>query len=117
MLSNIKISKEFILLLIIAILLIVNLFNLNTIKTDVKKYEDKMNSLQTNIDSINLLNLEINNNISKLNGDVTNITTKIENVDKTIKIIKRNTDEKIRDVDNFGVNELELFFSNRYGKK
>ena len=60
MLSNIKISKEFILLLIIAILLIVNLFNLNTIKTDVKKYEDKINSLQTNIDSINLLNLEIN---------------------------------------------------------
>jgi chromosome segregation ATPase len=115
--NNLKITKEFVLLLIVVILLIINLFNLNTINTDVKQYDDKIKSLQTNIDSISLLNLEINDKIFKLNGEVSNITNKIENVDKAIKIIKRNTDEKIQNVDNFGVNELELFFSNRYNKK
>jgi peptidoglycan hydrolase CwlO-like protein len=112
-----KITKEFVLLSVIAILLIINLISVNTIKTDVKKYEDKIKSLQTNVDSISKINTEINNKIITLNGDISNITNKIEKVDKTINIIKRNTDEKIRNVDNFGVNDLELFFTNRYGKK
>ena len=112
-----KITKEFVLLSVISILLIINLISVNTIKTDVKKYEDKIKSLQTNVDSISKINTEINNKIITLNGDISNITNKIEKVDKTINIIKRNTDEKIRNVDNFGVNDLELFFTNRYGKK
>lgn len=112
-----KITKEFVLLSVIAILLIINLISVNTIKTDVKKYEDKIKSLQTNVDSISKINTEINNKIITLNGNISNITNKIEKVDKTINIIKRNTDEKIRNVDNFGVNDLELFFTNRYGKK
>lgn len=112
-----KITKELILLLIIAGLLIFNMFTINTVKTDVKKYEDKINSLQVNVDSFAKSNSEINNKITNLNGDVVNITNKIEKVDKTINIIKKNTDEKINRVDSFSINELELFFANRYGKK
>lgn len=115
--SKIKITKEFVLLLIIAGLLIINLFRINVIDTDVKKYEDRIKSLQTNIDSISKINSEINNKIITLNGDISTITNKIEKVDKTINIIKRNTDEKVSNVDNFSFNELELFFTKRYGKK
>lgn len=117
MLNNMKITKEFVLLLVVAGLLIINLISVNDIKTDVKKYEDKIKLLQTNIDSITQINNEINDKIITLNGDITNITNKIEKVDKKINIIKRNTDEKIRNVDNLNIIELELFFTNRYGKK
>lgn len=112
-----KITKEFILLLIVGILMIINIINVNDVTADVKKYEDKINSLQTNIDSITKLNTEINNKILKLNGDITSITIKVDGVDKKINIIKKNTDEKIRNVDNLNINELQLFFTNRYGKK
>jgi hypothetical protein len=112
-----KITKEFVLLIIVTGLLIINLISVNDIKTDVKKYEDKIKLLQTNIDSITQINDEINDKIITLNGDITNITNKIEKVDKKINIIKRNTDEKIRNVDNLNIIELELFFTNRYGKK
>jgi peptidoglycan hydrolase CwlO-like protein len=112
-----KITKELILLLIIAGLLIFNMFTMNTVKTDVKKYEDKIISLQVSVDSFAKNNSEINDKITNLNGNVVNITNKIEKVDKTINIIKKNTDEKINRVDSFSINELELFFANRYGKE
>jgi peptidoglycan hydrolase CwlO-like protein len=112
-----KINKEFVLLVIVAILLIVNLYSIKTIETDVKKYQDKINNLQINVDSIYVINRSINDKITALNSDVVIINNKIENVDKKINVIKKNTDEKIRGVDNFGINELELFFSNRYNKK
>jgi peptidoglycan hydrolase CwlO-like protein len=112
-----KITKELILLLIIAGLLIFNMFTMNTVKTDVKKYEDKITSLQVSVDSFAKNNSEINDKITNLNGNVVNITNKIEKVDKTINIIKKNTDEKINRVDSFSINELELFFANRYGKE
>jgi peptidoglycan hydrolase CwlO-like protein len=112
-----KITKELILLLIIAGLLIFNMFTMNTVKTDVKKYEDKITSLQVSVDSFVKNNSEINDKITNLNGNVVNITNKIEKVDKTINIIKKNTDEKINRVDSFSINELELFFANRYGKE
>ncbi len=112
-----KITKELILLLIIAGLLIFNMFTMNTVKTNVKKYEDKITSLQVSVDSFAKNNSEINDKITNLNGNVVNITNKIEKVDKTINIIKKNTDEKINRVDSFSINELELFFANRYGKE
>jgi peptidoglycan hydrolase CwlO-like protein len=115
-LIDMKITKEFILLVVIACLMVYGIITINNIKTDVNHYEHKMDSIQTNIDSINTLNSVINNNIERLNGDISNITIEIENVDKKINIIRQNTDEKINSVDTFGVNQLELFFTNRYGK-
>lgn len=115
--KNTTISKEFILLLIVAVLLIVNLINMNYIKTDVKSYEQKIKNLQVNIDSLSKINSGIDNKISEVNSEINNINNRIEKVDKNIIIIKKNTDEKVDDVDNFGLNQLEMFFSNRYGKK
>lgn len=115
--KGLNITKEFVLLLIVAVLLIVNLVNMNNIKTDVKFYEDRIKSLQLNVDSLTKINGNIDDRISNVNSEINSINTKIEKIDKNIKIIKNNTDEKVDNVDNFGINELELFFSTRYGKK
>ncbi len=111
-----KITKEFILLLIVTILLIVNLFNLNSVNTNVKNYESKIKKVQIEIDSLDKINTRIYKKIDSVNAEVNYITNKIEKVDKTITIVKNNTNEKINNVNNFGLNELELFFANRYGK-
>jgi cell division protein FtsB len=111
-----KISKEFILLLVLSVLIIFNLFNTNNIKADITKYDDKINKIQTNIDSISLINFVIKTEIDNLNKGVDSIAIEIVKVDKKINIIRKNTDEKINSVDTFGINQLELFFTNRYGK-
>ena len=115
--KNTTITKEFILLLIVSVLLIVNLLNINNIKTDVKSYEQRIKNLQVNVDSLTKINGDIDNKISDVNLEISVINDKIQKVDKNITIIKKNTDEKVGNVDDFGINELELFFSNRYGKK
>ena len=73
--------------------------------------------MQVEIESLNKLKSDIDKKIENVNNEVNYITNKIEKVDKTIKIVKENIDEKVSDVDNFGFNQLELFFANRYGKK
>jgi len=35
-------------------------------------------------------------------------------IDKNITVIKKQTDEKVNDVDNIPDSELELFFTNKY---
>ena len=50
----------------------------------------------------------------KVDEKVAVVTKEIHHIDNTITIVKNNTDEKIDNVDNFGLNELELFFADRY---
>lgn len=102
------------LLLIIGGLLVFNILNTEGIKTDVKEYRHRIDSLQINIDSAMQVNKVIDNKIEKVDEKVINVTKEIHHIDKTIEVVKKNTDEKVNDADNFGVNELELFFSNRY---
>jgi esterase/lipase len=107
-------NKETILLLIISVLVIWNVFNTNGLKTDVKGYRNQIESLQVHIDSTQQVNKVIDKKIEKVDEKVANVTKEIHHIDNTITIVKNNTDEKINTADNFGVNELELFFANRY---
>lgn len=102
------------LLLIIGGLLVLNILSTEVIKTDVKEYRHRIDALQINIDSTNQVNKIIDNKVEKVDEKVVNLTKEIRYIDKTINVIKNNTDEKVNDVDNFGPNKLELFFSNRY---
>jgi lactam utilization protein B len=52
--------------------------------------------------------------IGKVDEKVISVTKEIQHIDNSITIVKNNTDEKINIADNFGTNELELFFANRY---
>lgn len=107
-------NKQTILLIIIGVLLIWNIFNTNGIKTNVDEYRDKIDSLQVQIDSAQVVNKEIDVKIDKVDEKVVNVTKEINHIDNTITIVKNNTNEKINIADNFGTNELELFFANRY---
>ena len=111
-----KLTKQDIVLIIIALLCLYNIFNTNSIKTDVKEYEDKIEALQTKVDSAQAVNEKIDVKIDSVKDNVVNITKEIHHIDNNISIIKQQTDEKINSVDSFTANELEQFFTNRYDK-
>ena len=109
-----KDKDSIILLVIIAALVGWNIFTTNTIKTDVKGYEKKIESIQTKIDSSQIVNKQIDTKIGEVKENVTTITNEIHHIDKNITVIKKQTDEKVNNVDNIPDSELELFFTNKY---
>jgi peptidoglycan hydrolase CwlO-like protein len=109
-----KVTKQDIVLGIIVLLLIWNMFNTNSIKTDIKGYKDKIELLQTKVDSAKLVNSEIDSKIDSIQGNVLNITNEVNNIDKNILIIKKQTDEKIKVIDTFTASDIEQFFTDRY---
>ena len=109
-----KDKDNIILLIIIAGLVGWNIFTTNTIKTDVKGYEKKIESIRTKIDSSQVVNKKIDTKIGEVKENVTTITNQIQHIDKNIKVIKTQTDEKVNNVDNIPDSELELFFTNKY---
>jgi len=111
-----KATKQDIVLIIIALLCLYNIFNTNSIKTDVKSYKEKIEALQTKVDSAQAVNEKIDVKIDSVKDNVVNITKEIHHIDNNISIIKQQTDEKINSVDSFTANELEQFFTNRYDK-
>ena len=111
-----KDKDSIILLVIIAGLIGWNLFMTNTIKTDVKGYEKKIELIQTKVDSAKAVNEGIDVKIDSVKGNVVKITKEIHHIDNNITIIKKQTDEKVNSVDTLTANELEQFFTNRYNK-
>ena len=109
-----KDKDSIILLIIIAGLVGWNIFTTNTIKTDVKSYEKKIENIQTNIDSTKNINKKIDKKIGDVKENVTTITKEIRQIDNNITIVKKQTNEKVNSVDNIPDNELELFFTNKY---
>jgi len=109
-----KVTKQDIVLGIIVLLLIWNMFNTNSIKTDIKGYKDKIELLQTKVDSAKLVNSKIDSKIDSIQGNVLNITNEVNNIDKNILIIKKQTDEKIKVIDTFTASDIEQFFTDRY---
>ncbi len=109
-------NKHNIILLVIAGLVIWNVFNTNSIKTDVQGYKDKIESLQVKVDSAQAVNQVIDTKIDSVKENVVNITKEITHIDNNISIIKKQTDEKVNRVDSYTANELEQFFANRYNK-
>lgn len=109
-----KDKDSIILLIIIAGLVGWNIFTTNSIKTDVKGYEKKIENIQTNIDSTKNINKKIDKKIGDVKENVTTITKEIRQIDNNITIVKKQTNEKVNSVDNIPDNELELFFTNKY---
>jgi peptidoglycan hydrolase CwlO-like protein len=109
-------NKQNILLTIIIVLIGYNIFNTNSIKTDVKGYKAKIELLQTKVDSAKVVNQQIDTKIDSVKENVVAITKEIHYIDKTITIVKKQTDEKINTVDKFSNAELEFFFTNRYNE-
>jgi peptidoglycan hydrolase CwlO-like protein len=109
-----KDKDNIILLVIIGALVGWNIFTTNSIKTDVKGYEKKIENIGVKIDSSNVVNKNINDKVGEVKENVEIITNDIRHIDKNITVIKKQTDEKVNSVDDIPDSELELFFTNKY---
>ena len=69
----------------------------------------------TKIDSVSLINKELDNRLAELDTNIAEITQEIELVDNNINVIKEKTNEKVNAVDHYDNDELNQFFTGRYG--
>jgi len=111
-----NITKQDIILCVIVVLAAWNIFTTNSIRTDVEGYKARIESVQTKIDSAQVINKQIDVKIDSVKENVISITKEIHHIDNTITIVKKQTDEKINTVDKFSNAELEFFFTNRYNE-
>lgn len=109
-----KFTKTDFLLVIIIILAGYNLFQIDSIKTNVEFYNNKIDSIQNEIDSVMLINEELTEQIGAIDSEINSIDGDIDKVTKNITIIKNQTNEKTDAVNNFSYDELNKFFTNRY---
>ena len=109
-----KDKDNIILLVIIGALIGWNIFTTNSIKTDVKGYEKKIENIGVKIDSSTVINKRIDNKVGEVKENVEIISNDIRHIDKNIIVIKKQTNEKVNSVDNIPDSELELFFTNKY---
>lgn len=107
-------NKHNILLLLVIILSAWNIFNTNDIKTDVKLYKEKIESIQVEVDSAQLVNKEIDDKVSGVKENVNLITKEIHHIDNNLTIVKEKTNEKVISVEFIGNVELERLFTERY---
>ena len=107
-------NKQNILLIIVIVLAAWNIFNTNGIKTDVKSYKEKIESLQVEVDSAQTVNKEIDAKVSGVKENVSLITKEIHHIDNNLTIVKEKTNEKVISVELIGNVELERLFTERY---
>jgi len=84
------------------------------IDVDVESYELKIQLLEQRIDSIKTQNTELKVEADSLNIRISEYDTKINQLNSRIYVIKKQTEQKLDAVDNFGDDELERFFAERY---
>jgi septation ring formation regulator EzrA len=106
--------KSTFLLIVIIGLVGYNIFFLKEMKTDVKSYNSKIDSIQVDIDSVVSANKLLDENLKNIHNEITLIDKDINKVQTNIKTIKETTHEKVRNVDNYAIDELYQFFANRY---
>jgi uncharacterized coiled-coil DUF342 family protein len=99
---------------IIVLLAIYIIFNTNSIKTDIKGYREKIESIQNKIDSTKTINTKIGYKIDSVKQKVITINKEINHIDKSIITVKQKTNEKTNSINKLSNPELEYFFANRY---
>ena len=108
-----KILKNIILVVLI-IGVAYNLFTNNGIKTDVDKYNHKIDSIQNEIDSVQNENKKLTGEILKVDGQIDKVKGDVTNVYKNITQIKTETHEKVNAVNDYTIHDLIKFFADRY---
>jgi len=104
-----------VLLFVIVALVGYSLFLTNGIKTDVKLYKEKIESIQVQVDSAQSINKEIDEKVTGVKENVNSITKEIHHIDNNLTIVKEKTNEKVISVELIGNVELERLFAERYG--
>jgi hypothetical protein len=109
-----KVNKQTLLLIIIVGLAGYNIFTTSGIKTDIAGYNQKIDSIQNEIDSVAIENKKLDDHITNVNNEISKVEGEVTNVTKNITIIKNQTHEKIDSVNNYNFSDLEKFFTDRY---
>ena len=91
--------------------------NMRELKTDIEGYNQKIDNLTKEIDSVQQLNQELDDRIASLHSELELIDSDIDRVQNGITNIRKNTDEKVNNVDILTFNELVKFFTDRYGER
>lgn len=91
--------------------------NMRELKTDIKGYNEKIDNLTKEIDSVQQLNKQLDDRIASLHSELELIDSDIDRVQNGITNIRKNTDEKVNNVDSFTFDELIKFFTDRYGER
>ena len=90
------------------------IFGKGDIDVDIESYQTEINFLQQKIDSINVYNNELKLEADSLSNKLVEYDSRISKLNRTITVIKNETQQKIDSVDFFGDDELERFFAERY---
>jgi len=80
----------------------------------INEYNSKIEALENKINSLHSINEELTLEIDTLNGQINKLDQEISKQDIKIVTLKRQTNEKVNNVDSFGDDELEQFFAERY---
>jgi translation elongation factor P/translation initiation factor 5A len=112
--EKLKDNKQTVLLLIVMFLALWNILNTNGIKTDVKSYKEKIENIQVEVDSAQLINKEMDEKVLVIKESVNSITKEIYEIDNNIEMVKEQTNEKVISVEFIGNVELERLFTERY---
>ena len=107
-------NRQNILLVIVIVLVLWNILNTNRIKTDVKSYKEKIENIQVEVDSAQLINKEMDEKVLVIKESVNSITKEIYEIDNNIETVKEQTNEKVISVGFIGNVELERLFAERY---
>jgi len=91
--------------------------NMRELKTDIEGYNQKIDNLTQEIDSVQQLNKELDDRIASLHSELELIDSDIDRVQNGITNIRKDTDEKVSNVDILTFDELVKFFTDRYGER
>ena len=83
-------------------------------KSYINEYNLKMESLETKIDSLHNVNNDLVVEIETLNTQIVVLDQEISKQDIKIVTLKKQTNEKVNNVDLYRYDELERFFTERY---
>lgn len=107
-------GKTDILIIIIGIMAAYNIFQTKGIKTDISGYNKKIDLIQKEIDSVQVVNNQLTKQIANIDREIDKVDGDISRVTKNITIIKTQTNEKVDAVNEFTFSDLYKFFTDRY---
>ena len=110
-------TEQRILIYALIILMGYNLFNTNGISTNVKKYKNEISGIEQKIDSVNILNKQLDGKITGLHSQLELIDLDITNVEANLISIQKQTKKQQEVIETYSTNELQQFFIERYGEK
>jgi prefoldin subunit 5 len=110
-------TKIYLILIVILGFVGYNLMVMHDIQTDVAAFDEKIEAIQSDIDSIAVANEELDSKIESLHSEIELIDSDIDRVQNNISTIKNKTNEKVNNVDVLTFDELIKFFTDRYNER